>query len=148
MLSDARLKRFDAIVLYDLTRGSRDIVDWFTFRNEMRDLGIRVVSIHDHLGDISQPGDFLQELITVGIGQHQVLTTRQKSIDGKRNRAKEGKFCGGVPPLGYDIVDGRYVINEREARVIRTIFEMYGSGKSYFEILDYVHTTGIRRAHV
>ena len=37
--------------------------------------------------------------------------------------------------MGYDIVDGAYVVNPGEARVVRTIFELYGAGKSYNDIL-------------
>ena len=87
MIRDAHDKKFKAIVIYDISRGNRDVVDWLPFRKDMRKLGIAVYSATEKLGDISQPGDFLTELITVGIGQHQVLQSRQKSIDGKRVRA-------------------------------------------------------------
>lgn len=139
MLDAARAKAFDCVVIYDITRGSRDVADWFAFRKTMDLLGIEVISATEKLGDITDPGNFLTELITVGIGQHQVLTTRQKSIAGVAIKAKQGAFLGGYPPLGYDIVNGEYVINEQEARIVRTIFEAYASGKSYNAILELIH---------
>jgi len=139
MLDAARRKEFDCVVIYDVTRGSRDVADWFAFRKAMYMLGIEVVSATEQLGDITDPNNFLTELITVGIGQHQVLTTRQKSIAGVAVKAKQGAFLGGYPPLGYDIINGQYVINEQEARIIRTIFEAYASGKSYNSILELIH---------
>ncbi len=107
-------------------------------------LGIKVLSSTENLGDISNPNDFLVELINVGLGQHMVLQTRQKSRAGINIRASQGKFCGGIPPLGYDIQDGDYIINEREAEAVRLIFEMYAAGKSYNNIIDLLQSKGIR----
>ena len=136
MIEAAKQGDFECVVIYDITRGSRDVADWFNFRKEMRWLDIEVISATEKLGDISNPGDFLTELITVGIGQHHVLTTRQKSREGVAVKAKQGVFLGGYPPLGYDIIDMEYVINEYEARIVQKIFEMYAAGDSYNRIID------------
>nr|WP_317413848.1 recombinase family protein [uncultured Solibaculum sp.] len=132
----ASRREFDAVVIYDISRGSRDVVDWFSFRKSMAALGIQVISTTQELGDITNPSDFLMELITTGLGQHQVLDTRKKSMAGMKERAKKGLYCGGHAPLGYDIVDGKYVINEREAAIVRSIFRQYADGASYGQILD------------
>lgn len=94
----ARNHQFECVVIYDISRGSRDVGDWFHFRREMQRLGIQVLSATEKLGDISNPNDFLVELINVGLGQHMVLQTRQKSIAGVAERAKQGVFLGGVSP--------------------------------------------------
>ena len=78
----ASRREFDAVVIYDISRGSRDVVDWFSFRKSMAALGIQVISTTQQLGDITNPSDFLMELITTGLGQHQVLDTRKKSMAG------------------------------------------------------------------
>ncbi len=135
MITLAELKQFDCVVIYDITRGSRDVVDWFEFRKEMRKLGIEVLSATERLGDIYNPSDFFVELIQIGSGQQYVLQGRQKSIDGRNNKAKSGVFLGGYPPLGYDIVEQKYVINHREAEAVKQIFNLYDSGKSYDYIL-------------
>lgn len=136
MLEAARRKEFDAVVIYDITRGSRDVADWFNFRKEMRMLKVSVISVENNLGDPLNPNDFLTELINIGLGQHQVLSTRQKSLDGVAVKAKQAMFLGGIAPLGYDIVNGKYVINFEEAEIVKTIYHMYASDKSYDEILN------------
>ena len=132
---DAAQRKFDAVVIYDISRGSRDVADWFGFRKQMAILGVQVISVEDHIGDILNPADYLTELITVGLGQHHVLTSRQKSMDSIATKAKTGQFLGGTPNFGYDIVDGKYVINPAESKIVQTIFQMYAAGKSYGEIL-------------
>lgn len=135
LLRAAENHEFDCVVLYDLTRGSRDVVDWFTFRKDMKSLNIEVFSVMDKLGDLDNPNDFLTELITVGIGQTHVLTSRAKSMDKVDFLAKQGKFLGGYAPFGYTIADGIYIINETDAEHVRKIFAIYASGGSYGEIL-------------
>jgi len=148
MLSDARKKKFDAVVIYDISRGSRDVVDWLEFRKNMKMLDIQIISTSQNLGDISDPNAFLTELISVGLGQHQVLDTRKKSIDGTAERAKKGLFCGGYPPLGYDIKDGEYIINETEASAVRKIFSLYADGASYDIIIDELNGLKGKRGQV
>ena len=106
----AQNKEFEAVVIYDISRGSRDVADWFQFRKTMRALGVQVISTNQQLGDITNPNDFLIELINVGLGQHMVLDTRKKSMAGMLERAQKGLYCGGNCQLGYKIENGRYVI--------------------------------------
>lgn len=131
----AEAGEFDVIVLYDLTRGARDVVDWFSFRKDMRRVGVEVLSVMDRLGDLDDPSNFLTELLTVGIGQHHVLSSRHKSMDKIDLMAKDGKFNGGYAPYGYNIIDRAYVINPVEAEHVRLIFTMYAAGESYNSIL-------------
>ncbi len=142
LVAAAHRREFKAVVIYDISRGSRDVGDWFTFRKAMMYLGIKVISASgQRLGDLTNSADFLTELITVGMGQVEVLGTRQKSIDGVAVKAKQGQFLGGVPPLGYDIVAGHYVINPAEAAIVRNIFAWYAAGESYDYIIDHLKTT-------
>ena len=138
MLSAAKRREFDAVVIYDISRGSRDVADWFNFRKQMMALGVKVISATQQLGDITKGSDFLVELLNVGMGQYEVLQARQKSIAGVAVKAKEGVFLGGTAPLGYRIVNQRYVVDPVEAETVKTIFRMYGEGESYNAILEAV----------
>ena len=54
-----------------------------------------------------------------------------------RETALQCKHTGGKPPLGYDVTPEKtYVINESEAQLVRTIFEMYANGEGYSKIID------------
>ena len=43
---------------------------------------------------------------------------------------KRGKYAGGWPILGYDVVDTKLIVNELEADQVRQIFELYLEHKS------------------
>ena len=153
MISAARAGEFNDIIIYDVTRGSRDVADWFAFRKRMRELGINVISCKQQLGDPLDPNDFLRELITVGLGHHSVLETRQKVLDGVAASARQGNFLGGWAPFGYTAVKSedrkhsRYAIVPSEAAMVRKAFELYAEGFSYSYILDHLHMRGVVGRH-
>lgn len=136
MLSAAENGLFNSILIYDITRASRDVSDWMSFRKRMRLLDVDVISVTQTLGDALDPDSYLVELINAGIGQHMVLQTRQKSIAGVHNKAKEGAFLGGFAPLGYRIENQQYRIDESEAKYVRLIYSMYANGESYDAIIN------------
>ena len=46
-------------------------------------------------------------------------------MEGRRQKAREGKWNGGFAPYGYKLVDGQLQIAEEEAQVIRIIYDKY-----------------------
>ena len=58
--------------------------------------------------------------------------------------AQNAQFNGGIAPLGYDIVNKRYVINEREASCVRLIYDMYIEGYSLVEIALKLNSMGFK----
>lgn len=97
MCAAAKMKLFDAVLIYDITRASRDVVDWMEFRKIMRTLDVQVISVTQNLGDALDPDSYLIELINAGIGQHHVLQTRQKSI-GYNHQSKRRCIPGWLRP--------------------------------------------------
>ena len=144
LLDAAKKHLFDIVVIYDITRGSRDVIDWFVFRKQMHAFGVEVMSVHDNIGNILDPSNFLTELITVGIGQHQVLQSRQKSIDGSYTKAKQGLFMGGNAPLGYDIVERQYKINKSESKAVELIFNMLAKDYSPSNVVEALKINGYK----
>lgn len=132
-LRAAASRDFDAVVIYDISRGSRDVADWFQFRKQMATLGIQVIAVSGQLGDVLNPNDFLVEGINVMLGQH----TRKKSMAAVDVKAKQGIFLRGYAPYGYKIVNQKYVIKEDEAKHVRLIFKMYSDGANYKDTNKY-----------
>lgn len=70
-------------------------------------------------------------------------------------KAKAGEWCGGIPPLGYIWVPmegtehggrrkSRLAIDEKEAKTVRHIFELYVSGKGYKAIVNQINKEGYK----
>ena len=85
--------------------------------------------------DDSPTGRFM-EIVIEGKDQMYSEHLAIETMKGLKENAYNCKFTGGRPPLGYDVVDMRYVINDKEATIVRQIFSMYATGASYAGILD------------
>ena len=134
---------FHAVIIYDQSRLSRDLVDWFLLRKMISSHGIELFSVlKGEFGDLSDPAVFLSESVEAVFNQLHVLTTRKKTAEGMRNMAANGKFTGGRACLGYDIIDQKYIINEAEAETVRLLFDMYSKKKSYSEIIEKLNSYG------
>lgn len=57
-------------------------------------------------------------------------------------KARKGEWNGGKPPIGYDLVDKKLIINNEESKVVELIFEEYLKGKGYLAIVDVLKEKG------
>ena len=134
MMDAARSRQFDIVIVHEFSRFARNARDSRVFKTELRQCGVRVISVLEPLDD-SPTGRFMEVVIE---GKDQMYSEHLaiETMKGLKENAYNCKFTGGRPPLGYDVVDLKYVINEREADLVRMIFSMYATGKSYGYILE------------
>ena len=142
----AELKLFNYVLIYDQSRFSRDIVDWFTFRHKMQNNDIQIISVTQPYvgGDLNDTAVFATEGINALVNQMHVLQTRQKVVEAMNHMARQALHTGGSPLLGYDIVDKKYVLNDYEAEIVRLIFTLYSQGKSYRYIIELLNQKGYK----
>lgn len=57
---------------------------------------------------------------------------------------KKGKFVGGMPFLGYDLIDKKLIVNHPEAKMVREIFKLYFEGYGLTELVAKLHSKGWR----
>lgn len=141
----SRIDEYDGIIIYDQSRLSRDIVDWFTMRKLLNQKNIKLycADVGREAGDLDDPTVFLNEGVLAIFNQMHVLTTKKKTKDGLHNIAKQGKFTGGTPPLGYRVNnEGFLVIDDVEAETVREIFELISQGHSYVEVMGQLNKEG------
>lgn len=143
MIRDAKQRKFDVLVIHKLDRFSRDRYDHAFYKRELRQAGVRLVSVLENLDD--SPESVVLESVLEGFSEYYSRNLGREVMKGLRETALACKHTGGIPPLGYDVNnDGEYVVNEREAAVVRYIYEAYIDGAGYSRIVDHVRDMGIR----
>lgn len=63
---------------------------------------------------------------------------------GMEEKARKGGYNGGKPPLGYDLVDKKLIINKDEAEIIKLIYHEYLLGSGYLAIVDKLKESGYK----
>jgi len=134
MRQDAREKKFDILYVYDRGRLARKFVYQEIVIEELTNLEIKFKSLHDINGESAE-----EQLLGGVMGifhEYERLKITERFRIGKLNKVRGGKLLGYQAPYGYDYVpikgkgldkiNGYFVINKEEARVVRLIFEWIG----------------------
>lgn len=140
MMEDAKSGEFQAVIVHKLDRFSRDLGDTLQYEKKLNDHGIELVSVMEKLD--STPTGILMKTIIAGINSFYVQNLAIEVFKGLKENAYNCCFTGGKPPLGYDILDKKYVINTHEAEAVRMIFDLYDQGYGYGEIITKLNAQG------
>ena len=132
MLADAREGRFERVFVKDISRFSRNALDFLKSIRELKAMGIKCDFVNSNLS--TEDGEFTLGVLAL-VAQEESANISRRVKFGKAKNAKNGKVPNFV--YGYDKLPGelfRLVINEEEAEVVRRIYhlyadEEYGAGK-------------------
>lgn len=124
MMQDAKAKKFDKVVVKDVSRFARNTVDLLQSIRELKSYGIQVDFLNN--GEVMEGGSEFILTILGAMAQQESANMSKRVKFGKDITAQKGR----VPNLvfGYDkIPDERYTlkINEEEAKIVKEIFESY-----------------------
>lgn len=134
----------EAVVVAKSDRVARDINIYFYYQGALLRKGIELISVCEDFGQFGVFAGALKAFtLTCAEMERDNITKRTKA--GRTVKATQGGYSGGRPPYGYRIDDGKLVIYEQEAEVVRKVFMMKDKlGKSYQAICDYLNDEGIR----
>ena len=145
MINDIENKYINTVIVKDLSRLGRDYIltgyyteMWFPKK------GIRFISILDNIDSINE----INELMPFKslINDMYSKDNSKKIKAALRIKQQMGKWVGGCPPFGYmsDHLDKNHlVINEKEAYIVKKIFELFLDGNSVKEISNYLYKKNI-----
>ena len=124
MMIDAKAKKFDKVVVKDVSRFARNTVDLLQSVRELKSYGVQVDFLNN--GEVMEGGSEFILTILGAMAQQESANMSKRVKFGKDITAQKGR----VPNLvfGYDkIPDERYTlkINEEEAKIVKEIFENY-----------------------
>lgn len=96
--------------------------------------------------DSSQASSKLLISVLSAVAEIERENILEQTMNGRREKARQGKWNGGPAPYGYTIKDGILQVDEEEAKIVKTIFEMYVNTKiGYTGIAKYLNLQGIKK---
>jgi site-specific DNA recombinase len=138
LLEAAMARRFDALLVVDLTRLSRSIADLSKIIDRLSARGIRVVGVHDGY-DSSRPGHKLQAGLSGILGEQFREMVSARTYSALESRAKAKRPTGGKA-YGFD--SKRNVV-ESEAAIVRELFARYANGESMKALASDLNARGV-----
>lgn len=128
MIEDSSENKFDLILTKEISRFSRNTLDSIKYTQELLYNNVGVLFQSDNINTI-MPDSELRLTIMSSIAQEEVRKLSDRVKFGFKRSMEKGRVLGNSVIIGYDKKDGKMTINEKEAEVIRIVFEMYSTGK-------------------
>lgn len=130
MLEKAKEKEFSVIVFWKIDRFCRSLVDLVNIERTLRQYQVELCSVTEFIDTTTSVGRFnYRSLASVAELEREIIGERARL--GLYALAREHRWPNSRPPLGYKKNDeGRLIVNQKEADLVRRIFETYTSTKS------------------
>lgn len=153
LLKDAEEKKFDMVISWKINRISRRLSDVLKIVDIFEKNNITFKSYSEPF-ETDTPAGKMQFQMMALIGEFERGTIAQNVKMGMCAKARAGEWCGGRV-LGYDLVPiddiqtgkrrkTKLIINEKEAEVVRIIFNEYANGKGYKAITNKINKLGYK----
>ena len=124
LLVDIDDGRVDVVVVYKIDRLSRSLMDFAKLVEVFDRRGVTFVSVTQSFNTTTSMGRLtLNILLSFAQFKREVIGERIRDKFAA-SRAR-GMWMGGMPPLGYDVVNRKLVVNEKEANLVRVIFKRF-----------------------
>jgi len=151
MLSDAQEKKFDMIVVYSLSRFSRDRFDAITKKKLLGDIGVKIISATEPIDSTTPEGKLLEGIIE-SINEFYSANLSRETFRGLKANAEMGFRNGGVPPFGYKrkemaingVKKATCEIDVKEAEIVKRIFKFAYEGVGIKKTCVILNNEGFR----
>lgn len=144
MIESALNGKIDLIITKSISRFARNTLDTISITRQLKAKGIEVYSEKENLWSLDDKTEFLLTIMA-SIAQEESRSISQNITIGKRWGMKEGKVSFAYKNfLGYKKVDGKIVIDEAQAEIVRLIYAMFlKEGKTCTGIAEFLKSKGV-----
>ncbi len=143
LLEDICLGRVDVVVVYKVDRLTRSLADFAKLVELFDGHHVSFVSVTQAFNTTTSMGRLTLNVL-LSFAQFEREVTAERIRDKIAASKKKGMWMGGSVPLGYDVQDKKLIINQAEARTVRTIFHLYQKHQNVRLVQAEAETLGLR----
>ncbi|WP_243692822.1 recombinase family protein, partial [Sulfuritortus calidifontis] len=114
LLADIEAGRIDIVVVYKIDRLTRSLADFAKLVEVFDRNGVSFVAVTQQFNTTTSMGRLTLNIL-LSFAQFEREVTGERIRDKIAASKAKGMWMGGMPPLGYDVVESKHVVNEREA---------------------------------
>lgn len=146
MLSDIKNGlEIDYILVYKLSRFGRNAADILNSLEFVQSYGINLICIEEGIDSSQTSGKLLISVLSA-VAEIERENIIEQTMNGRREKARQGGWNGGFAPYGYYLKDNQLLIEETEAEAIRIIFDKFAnSDVGLGGVAKYLNLQGIKK---
>ena len=126
MVEDAARDKFDLIITKEISRFARNTLDSIQYTRELLSRGVGVFFQNDNINTLDEDSE-LRLSIMSSIAQDELRKLSSRVKFGHQQAIKSNVVLGNSRIFGYTKADGRLVVDEKEAQMVRELFELYAT---------------------
>ena len=124
LLADIEAGKIDVVVVYKIDRLSRSLMDFSRLVEVFDQHKVTFVSVTQSFNTTTSMGRLtLNILLSFAQFEREVIGERIR--DKVAASRKKGIWMGGWAPLGYEVRDRKLIVNEVDAKLVRSIFQRF-----------------------
>ena len=114
------------ILVFKLSRFGRNAADVLNSLQFIQDYGVNLICVEDGI-DSSKDSGKLTITVLSAVAEIERENILVQTMEGRKQKAREGKWNGGQAPFGYDLDSGNstLMVNEEEAEIVRIIYDKF-----------------------
>ena len=117
------------ILVFKLSRFGRNAADVLNSLQLIQDFGVNLICVEDGI-DSSKDSGKLTITVLSAVAEIERENILVQTMEGRKQKAREGKWNGGLAPFGYDLdsKNGTLIVNPEESEIVRIIFQKFVNG--------------------
>ena len=122
LMADIQMGKIDIVVVYKIDRLSRSLADFARMVDVFDRHRVSFSAVTQQINSATSMGRLMLNVL-LSFAQFEREVTSERIRDKIAAAKRKGMWMGGVPSIGYDVVNRQLVVNDAEAAVVRRIFE-------------------------
>lgn len=144
MIADCENGMIDLIIVKSISRFARNTQDCLKYSRKLKNLGIGIIFEKENINTLEASGELLFTILS-SLAQDESRNISENCKWGIRSKFQEGKpHINTYKFMGYDKnEDGRLIINEEQAEIVKRIFKEFLEGYNPADIARRLNEEGI-----
>ena len=126
MVEDAAGDLFDLVITKEISRFARNTLDSIQYTRQLLSCGVGVFFQNDNINTLDDDSE-LRLSIMSSIAQDELRKLSSRVKFGHQQAIKSSVVLGNSRIFGYTKNEGKLVIDEKEAEMVRELFELYAT---------------------
>lgn len=132
---------FEAVIAYKNDRIARDTKLYFYYLYTLEKKGIKLLCLDEKFHEGDDFANIYRSLLQF-VAEQERKNIALRTGGGRKLKAAAGGYSGGRAPYGYRVQSGQYVVEEKEAEMVRIVFKMLDDKKTLQDVADYLNDMG------
>lgn len=142
LISDCENGKIDFIVTKSISRFARNTMDGLELVRKLVDLGIYIYFEKENLNTGDMESELMLSILS-SLAESESISISENNKWSAQRRFQNGTFKVSYLPYGYENIDGKMVINEEQAEVVRWMFSETLAGKGCYRIAAALNEKGV-----